>query len=122
MQRYEVRLHVQRNTRATPAQHPRNTRAISSRFMKSSSFPSLRVELELREAAESVLRDGETLTSLIEASVHETIQRRRMHEGFIARGLRSREDAVQTGIHHSAESVHSELQQRLDARRISLLG
>ncbi len=30
--------------------------------MKTSSFPSLRVEPELREAAESVLREGETLT------------------------------------------------------------
>ncbi len=54
--------------------------------MKSSSFPSLRVEPELREAAESVLRDGETLTNLIETSVRETIQRRRVQEEFIARG------------------------------------
>ena len=90
--------------------------------MKTSSFPSLRVEPELREAAESVLRDGETLTSLIETSVRETIQRRRAQEEFIARGLRSREDAERTRIHHTAESVHSELQQRLDTRRNSVLG
>lgn len=87
--------------------------------MKSSSFPSVRVEPELREAAESVLRDGETLTSLIETAVRETIQRRRVQAEFIARGLRSREEALQSGIYHSAESVHSELQQRLDARRKS---
>lgn len=91
-------------------------------LMKTSSFPSLRVEPELREAAESVLRDGETLTSLIETSVRETIQRRRVQEEFIARGLRSRDDAERTGIYHSVESVHSELQQRLDARRKSVLG
>ena len=90
--------------------------------MKSSTFPSLRVEPELREAAESVLRDGETLTSLIETSVRETIQRRRVQEEFIARGLRSREDAQRTEIYHSAESVHSELQRRLDARRKLVLG
>jgi catechol-2,3-dioxygenase len=36
--------------------------------------------------------------------------------------LRSREDAQRTGIYHSAESVHSELQRRLDARRKSVLG
>ena len=90
--------------------------------MKSSSFPSLRVEPELREAAESVLRDGETLTSLIETSVRETIQRRRVQEEFIARGLRSRADAERTGIYHSAESVHSDLQRRLDARRKSVRG
>jgi hypothetical protein len=90
--------------------------------MKSTSFTSVQVALELREAAESVLRDGETLTNLIEASVRETIRRHRVQEKFITRGLRSREDAERTGIYHSAESVHSELQRRLDARRKSILG
>lgn len=90
--------------------------------MKSSTFPSLRVEPELREAAESVLRDGETLTSLIETAVRETIARRRIQEEFIARGLRARELAKRSGITHSAESVHATLQQRLDARRKSVLG
>ena len=85
-------------------------------------FTSLHVELELREAAESVLRDGETLTSLIETSVRETIRGRRVQQEFIARGLRSREDAERTRIYHSAESVHAELQRRLDARRKSILG
>jgi hypothetical protein len=90
--------------------------------MKTSSFPSLRVEPELRDAAESVLREGETLTSLIETSVRETIQRRRQQEEFIARGLRAREETQRTGITYAAEVVHSELQRRLDARRKSLLG
>lgn len=45
-------------------------------IMKTATFPSLRVEAELREAAESVLREGETLTSLIETAVRETIHRR----------------------------------------------
>jgi predicted transcriptional regulator len=90
--------------------------------MKTASFPSLRVEPELREAAEAVLRDGETLSSLIETSVRETVQRRRMQEAFIARGLHARDDAVRSGIYHSAESVHAELQRRLDKRRKSVLG
>jgi hypothetical protein len=90
--------------------------------VKSSTFPSLLVEPELREAAESVLREGETLTSLIKTFVRETIQRRRSQDEFIARGLRSREDAEQTGAYHSAESVHSELQPRLDVRRKSVRG
>jgi len=90
--------------------------------MKSASFPSLRVEPELRQAAESVLREGETLTSLIEASVRETIQRRRMQEAFVARGLRSRDELEKTGASYAAHDVHTELQQRLDARRKSVLG
>ena len=90
--------------------------------MKSYSLPSVRVEPELREAAESVLREGETLTSLIETSIRETIRRRRVQDQFIARGLSSREDAERAGIYHSAEPVHAELQRRLDARRKSVLG
>ena len=97
-------------------------RRICNATMNSSSFPSLRVDPELREAAERVLRGGETLSSLIETSVRETIQRRRVHEEFIARGLRALEHAQRTGIHHSADSVHTELQRRLDARRKSVLG
>lgn len=90
--------------------------------MKTSTFPSLRVEPELREAAESVLRDGESLTGLIETSVREAIQRRRAQQEFIARGLLSRDEADRTGIDHTAESVHAELQRRLDTRRKSVLG
>ena len=92
--------------------------------MRSSSFPALRVEPELREASERVLRDGETLVSLIETAVRETIQRRGVQEAFIAQGLRSRGDAERPGTDHATEAVHSELQLqvRLDARRKSVLG
>lgn len=90
--------------------------------MKSASFPSLRVEPELREAAQSVLREGETLTSLIETAVRETVRRRRLQDDFMARGLRSRDEAQRSGVYHAAEAVHAELQQRLDARRKSVLG
>ena len=44
--------------------------------MKNATLPSLRVEPELREAAESVLLAGETLSAFIETSVRETIERR----------------------------------------------
>ena len=90
--------------------------------MKTSTFPSLRVEAELREAAESVLREGETLTSLIETAMRETIHRRRAQGEFLARGLRSSEEAKRTGIYHAAPKVHAELQERLDARRKAVLG
>ena len=90
--------------------------------MKTASFPSLRVEAELREAAESVLREGETLTGLIETAVREAIHRRQVQAEFLARGLRSGEDAKRTGVYHSAEDVHSELRRRLDARRKQVLG
>ena len=90
--------------------------------MKTATFPSLRVDAELREAAESVLQEGETLSSLIETAVRETIQRRRVQAEFLARGLRSDKDAKRTGVYHPAAAVHAELQKRLDARRKKVLG
>jgi len=90
--------------------------------MKISTFPSPCVEAELREAAESVLREGETLASLIETAMRETIHRRRAQAAFRARGLRSSEEAKRTDIYHPAPTVHAELQRRLDARRKKVLG
>lgn len=90
--------------------------------MKTATFPSLRVDAELRVAAESVLKDGETLTALIETAVRETIQRRRLQSEFLARGLQSSDDAKRTAIYHPAAAVHRELQKRLDARRKKVLG
>jgi hypothetical protein len=43
--------------------------------MKSATFPSLRVGPALREAAEEVLLDGESLSSFVEESVRENIER-----------------------------------------------
>ena len=91
-------------------------------IMKTATFPSLRVDADLREAAEGVLREGETLTGLIETAVRETIQRRQVQAEFLARGLRSGQDAQRTGVYHPAASVHRELQKRLDARRKKVLG
>ena len=100
-----IESHLQRNT-----------------IMKTATFPSLRVDAELREAAEGVLREGETLTSLIETAVREAIHRRQVQAEFFARGLQSSEDAKRTGVYHSAASVHDQLQRRLDARRKKVLG
>ncbi|MCX2860967.1 prevent-host-death protein [Paucibacter sp. PLA-PC-4] len=90
--------------------------------MKTATFPSLRVEPELRDAAESVLREGETLTALIETSVREAIHRRRAQDEFIARGLRSSEETRRSGEYHSADSVIAELQDMLDERRKKVIG
>jgi hypothetical protein len=91
-------------------------------LMKSATLPSLRVEPELREAAGSVLQEGETLTNLIETAVRETIHRRQAQAEFLARGLRSSDEARRTGVYHQAQDVHAEIQRRLDARRKQLPG
>lgn len=90
--------------------------------MKTATQVSLRVDAELRDAAESVLREGETLTSFVEIAIPETIHRRCVQDEFLARGLRSREHAKQTGVYHPAAEVAAELQRRLDARRQPIRG
>jgi predicted transcriptional regulator len=81
--------------------------------MKTATIPSLRVAPELRQAAESVLQDGESLSSFVEQSLRSNIERRRFQQEFIARGLASREQARLTGRYISAECVQQELEDRL---------
>jgi hypothetical protein len=88
--------------------------------MKSATLPSLRVDPELRDAAESVLQEGETLSSFIEASVRETIERRRTRAEFLARGLASRDAARKTGVNIDADTVHAGLAEQLAQARKKL--
>ncbi len=81
--------------------------------MKSSTIPSLRVEPALRKAAENVLRKGETLSNFMEESLRAGIQHRKFQQEFIARGLVSKDEALQTGEYSSAEVVHDELRSML---------
>uniref|UniRef100_Q47HV1 Prevent-host-death protein n=1 Tax=Dechloromonas aromatica (strain RCB) TaxID=159087 RepID=Q47HV1_DECAR len=81
--------------------------------MKTATFPSLRVTPELRQAAEQILQEGETLSSFVEQSIRESIGRRQIQQEFIARGLRSRDNAGQTGKYVSADNVIGRLEQML---------
>ena len=81
--------------------------------MKTATLPSLRVEAELRQAAESVLKKGETLSSFVEESVRTQVRRRQMQDEFIKRGLASRDKARETGVYYSIDEVVGELRQML---------
>jgi len=81
--------------------------------MKTSSMPSLRVDPELRHDAESVLREGETLSSFMEQALRSSIQSRRVQKEFIARGLASRDEAKRTSEYFAAEDVLSEMEDML---------
>lgn len=85
--------------------------------MKTSSLPSLRVDPELRGAAEAVLHPGESLSGLIEQSLREEISRRRKQAEFIARGLAAREDAQRSGVYYTVDQVMGSLQGILDDTR-----
>lgn len=81
--------------------------------MKTASIPSLRVDPELRSAAESVLQEGETLSSFVEQSLRANIQRRRAQQEFIARGLVARDAARDSGEYFAADEVLHDLDERL---------
>lgn len=102
--------------------HPMAPQAIASQLrysgaMKTASIPSVRVEPELRAEVEAMLGEGETLSEFVESSIREKVERRRVHEEFIARGLRSRDQARQTGDYVDADAVLASLQRKLDATR-----
>ena len=71
--------------------------------MKTATLPSLRVDPELRQSAEAALREGESLSSLMEQSLRDAVNRRRMQAEFIARGLAARDEAKCTGVYYSKE-------------------
>lgn len=81
--------------------------------MKSASMPSLRVDPELRQAAEALLREGESLSSFMEQSLRDQVSRRQLQHEFVARGLASRDEAHRTGEYFEADAVHAELRDML---------
>lgn len=81
--------------------------------MKTATFPSLRVDPALRQAAEDALQDGESLSSFVEQSVRANIERRKVQDEFIARGLASRDKTQRTNTYVSSSDVIKGLASRL---------
>lgn len=81
--------------------------------MKTATLPSIRVEPELREEAEAVLKDGETLSAFMEDSVRRSISRRAMQKEFLARGLQALKDVEEGAETFPADEVHAGLEAML---------
>lgn len=81
--------------------------------MKTATLPSLRVDPELRQAAEAVLREGESLSGFMLQSLRDEVSRRQSHAEFIARGLAARAEAQRTNKYFTADAVHTELRTML---------
>lgn len=81
--------------------------------MKTATFPSLRVDPELRQAAEDSLEAGETISSFVEQSIRDNIARRRHQREFLERGLASRDEAASAGVYISSDAVMDRLEQML---------
>jgi predicted transcriptional regulator len=87
--------------------------------MKTASIPSLRVAPALRQAAEEVLGEGESLSNFVEQSIRESIERRLAQREFIARGLASRDKAKQSGKYVSSDTVVGRLEKMLAQAKAS---
>jgi Arc/MetJ-type ribon-helix-helix transcriptional regulator len=90
--------------------------------MKSAVIPQVRVEPELRAELESVLREGESLSEFVEASVRNAVAFRRVQTRFHERGQAAWEHYQSTGESVSTEEVLGKLQAKLDAKRKQLGG
>lgn len=83
--------------------------------MKDATLPPLRVDSATRAAAESLLREGETLSGFVLEAVRLNIERREAQQAFIARGLLARDEARATGEYVSAEAMLARLDMSLAA-------
>ena len=90
--------------------------------MKTAALPAVLVEPDLLDALGSVLTEGETVAAFVEASVRASVQRRRVQANFVARGLRSRDEARRSGDYVDADTVCDGLQRKLVAARVRLAG
>ena len=81
--------------------------------MKSATIPPLRVTPELRHDAESVLKEGETLSGFVEEALRRQVEHRKFQREFIARGLAARDRAKESGRYASKEEVMDSLRSML---------
>ena len=88
--------------------------------MKSAVIPQVRVEPELRAELEAVLRQGESLSEFVEASVRSAVEFRRVQTRFHERGQAAWEHFRRTGASVPAGEVLAKLQAKLDAKRKKL--
>ena len=84
---------------------------------KTSTIPPLRVNDEIRSAAEAALVEGETLSGFVLESIQYNIQRRAMQQEFVARGLAARDESRRTGKYVTAEAVLAGLDKTLARTR-----
>jgi hypothetical protein len=87
--------------------------ALRGVLVKSATIPSIRVEPELRRQAEDVLAEGESLSEFVEASVRDSIRRRRTQAEFIARGIASLDEAKKDGVYVQSGVVLEKLETML---------
>jgi hypothetical protein len=85
--------------------------------MKTATLPPVRVRPEFRAEIQSLLGEGETLSEFLEASVRDSVQRRRNQQEFIRRGISSLENAKLADVLVDADELVARLERKLEAAR-----
>ena len=88
--------------------------------MKTATMPALRVQPELRQAAEEMLQPGETLSGFVEESLRRNVERRQAQQEFLARGLASRDAAKRSGKYVAADLVLAKLAAKIDSAAVGV--
>ena len=83
--------------------------------MKTATMPALRVQPELRQAAEEMLQPGETLSGFVEESLRRNVERRQAQQEFLTRGLASRDAAKLSGKYVAADVVLARLVTKIES-------
>lgn len=86
--------------------------------MKTDTVPPLRVSSKLRKQAESVLREGETLSAFMLESLTRGIESRKAQAAFIERGLASAVRARKSGGYVPLAEVIRKLHRRFGRARL----
>lgn len=84
--------------------------------MKTAQLPPVRVEPSVREAIESVLRQGESLSQFVEEAAVQAAHRRKSQQEFLARGRDALRRAEKSGEYYAAGDALDAMQARLDER------
>ena len=71
--------------------------------MKTATLPTVRVLPEIREQAEALLEQGESLSMFIEESLRRHIALRQSEREFLARGMAAGARARETGVTVTAD-------------------
>ena len=79
--------------------------------MRTSTFPPIRVEPEMRAQTEAVLREGESLTQFIEDAVRKEVEWRAAQGAFVARAQAALKEHEERGGPTLAD-VQVRMQQR----------
>jgi hypothetical protein len=80
---------------------------------KSRTLPPLRVSEKLRADVESVLVAGESLSAFVTDADSRSVDFRKVHKEFLARGLASAERSRETGDYVPAHKALAGLSKRL---------